>query len=48
MEFVSALAGHEKEMRNAARQIYRVLAPDRKRGMETLWKAPPERDEEVV
>lgn len=45
MEFVSALAGHEKETRNAAHRYHRVLAPDRIRGMEMLWREPPEIDE---
>jgi hypothetical protein len=47
-EFVSALAGHEKETRNAAHRYHRVLAPDRIRGMEMLWKDPPGLDEEVA
>ena len=46
MEFVSALAGHEKETRNAAHRYHRVLAPDRIRGMEMLWKDPPTVEDE--
>ena len=48
MEFVSALAGHEKESRNAAHRYHRVLAPDRIRGMEMLWRDPPELTEDVA